>query len=46
MIAYKKPVSFGVVTVNTVEQATVRSTGENNKGKEAAVAALQMAILR
>lgn len=46
MFAYKKPISFGVVTANDVEQANVRSTGENNKGKEAAVAALQMALLK
>ena len=45
MVEYKKPISFGLLTVNTLEQATVRSTGENNKGKEAAIASLEMALL-
>lgn len=39
------PISFGVLTVNTIEQAVERSTGENNKGHEAAVAALTLALL-
>lgn len=38
------PVSFGVITTNTLEQAVVRSTGATNKGTEAAVAALESAL--
>ena len=38
-----KPVAFGVLTVNTVQQARERSgEGEDNKGCEAAAAALDM----
>lgn len=39
------PVSSGVLTVNTVEQAQARTKGEMNRGKEAAVAALSCALL-
>ena len=39
------PISFGVLTTNTLKQAHDRSRGENNKGNEAAVAALQSALL-
>lgn len=45
-LMYKVPVSFGILTVNNLAQAEVRSTGKNNKGIEAAVAALQMAFLK
>lgn len=39
----KKPVSFGVLTCNTVEQAVARSGGAvGNKGEEAANAAICM----
>jgi 6,7-dimethyl-8-ribityllumazine synthase len=40
------PVSFGVITTNTLEQAVVRSTGKTNKGPEAAIAALESALLK
>lgn len=41
------PVIFGVLTTNTEEQATDRAGGKHgNKGSEAALAALQMAIVR
>lgn len=41
------PVIFGVLTTNTEEQAKERAGGKHgNKGAEAAVAALQMAIVR
>lgn len=41
------PVIFGVLTTNTQEQAKERAGGTHgNKGAEAAVAALQMAIVR
>jgi 6,7-dimethyl-8-ribityllumazine synthase len=40
------PVAFGVLTVDTVEQARVRAAaGEGNKGAEAARAAVAMAVL-
>ena len=41
------PVTFGVITADTVAQAVARSSdNESNKGHEAAVAAIQMAMLR
>ncbi|HVS32605.1 MAG TPA: 6,7-dimethyl-8-ribityllumazine synthase [Thermoanaerobaculia bacterium] len=40
------PVAFGVITVNTREQAVARSSsGSGNKGWEAALAAIEMANL-
>ena len=40
------PMAFGVLTTNTVEQATVRAgSGPDNKGREAAAAAIEMAAL-
>jgi len=44
-LTHKVPISFGVITTNTLEQAKVRSTGTANKGREAALAALEMALL-
>lgn len=42
-LKYDKPVIFGVVTTNTLEQALDRSGGKHgNKGVEAAVAAIHM----
>lgn len=42
-LKYNKPAAFGVLTVNTPEQATERSgPGDDNKGYEAACAALEM----
>ena len=42
----QSPVAFGVITCNTVEQATARSSpGAGNKGWEAALAAIEMANL-
>lgn len=38
------PVSFGVITTNTLEQAQVRSKGESNKGREAALAVLETLV--
>lgn len=40
------PISFGVITTNTLAQAKVRSSGERNSGAGAAVAALESALLR
>jgi 6,7-dimethyl-8-ribityllumazine synthase len=40
------PMSFGVLTTNSVEEALARAAGdETNKGREAALAALHMAEL-
>lgn len=36
------PVSFGVLTTNTVKQALLRTTPNNNKGAEAALAAMEV----
>ncbi|RZJ94999.1 MAG: 6,7-dimethyl-8-ribityllumazine synthase [Hymenobacter sp.] len=42
-LKYNKPVIFGLVTTNTLEQAWDRTGGRHgNKGVEAAVAAIQM----
>ena len=43
-IQYKIPISFGVLTPNTLEQARARAQGDANKGKEAAIAVLEMAV--
>ena len=40
------PVSLGVLTTDTMEQAIARSGADDNKGTEAALAALEMANLR
>ncbi|MDO9371441.1 MAG: 6,7-dimethyl-8-ribityllumazine synthase [Gammaproteobacteria bacterium] len=41
------PVSFGVLTTNTVQQAVQRTTPKNNKGADAAQAAMEMvSVLR
>lgn len=39
------PFIFGLLTVDNLEQAIERSTGKNNKGREAALAAVEMALL-
>ncbi len=39
------PFIFGVLTVNNLKQAVVRSSGRDNKGREAALAAVEMALL-
>ena len=43
---YSVPVILGIITPLTREQAEVRSTGENNKGLEAAKAALEIIQVR
>lgn len=45
-VRYTKPISLGVITVNNLDQANVRSMGDNNKGSEAAVAAMEMALMK
>jgi 6,7-dimethyl-8-ribityllumazine synthase len=37
------PMGFGVLTTNSVEEALARVEGSGNKGREAAVAAIEMA---
>jgi 6,7-dimethyl-8-ribityllumazine synthase len=45
-IKYNKPVIFGVLTTNDLQQAEDRSGGKHgNKGDEAAVTAIKMAVL-
>ena len=45
-LEYDIPIGFGVLTVNTVDQALARAAaGEANKGREAALAAVEMAEL-
>ena len=39
------PVGFGIITTNNLAQARARSRGAANKGSEAAVAALEAALL-
>jgi len=46
-IKYNKPIIFGVLTTNTLQQAIDRSGGKHgNKGIEAAVTAIEMALLQ
>ena len=46
-IQYNKPVIFGVLTTDTIEQARERAGGKHgNKGEEAAIAAIYMASLK
>ncbi len=47
MLSWNMPVAFGVLTVNDLQQALDRAGGEyGNKGDEAAVAAIRMAVLQ
>lgn len=39
------PVGFGVITTNNLAQARARSRGKANKGAEATIAALEVALL-
>lgn len=45
MLRYGVPIGFGVITANNLSQAKVRSAGNSNKGREAAIAALKMALV-
>ncbi|MCR4328435.1 MAG: 6,7-dimethyl-8-ribityllumazine synthase [Patescibacteria group bacterium] len=42
MLGYNVPIGFGIITTNNLEQARVRSRGTANKGREAALAVLEM----
>jgi 6,7-dimethyl-8-ribityllumazine synthase len=39
------PISFGIITTNTLKQAKARSRGKTNHGEKAAIAALEAALL-
>ncbi len=43
---YGVPIGFGVLTVRNLAQAKARATGDANKGREAALAAVQVALLQ
>jgi 6,7-dimethyl-8-ribityllumazine synthase len=46
-LEYNSPVIFGVLTVDNLEQAQERAGGKHgNKGVEAAVTAIKMAVLQ
>jgi len=46
ILEYIKPIGFGILTCNNIKQARARSIkGKKNKGKEAALACLQMVNL-
>jgi 6,7-dimethyl-8-ribityllumazine synthase len=45
MLKSKVPIAFGIITTNNLKQAEVRSTGKTNKGREAAITALEMALM-
>ncbi|HUX36066.1 MAG TPA: 6,7-dimethyl-8-ribityllumazine synthase [Candidatus Paceibacterota bacterium] len=42
---YGVPISLGVINANNLAQAKARSAGDNNKGKDAALAAVEMALI-
>ena len=44
-LKYDLPVTFGIITADTVEQALARAGEERNKGREAATSAVEMANL-
>lgn len=46
MLAHSIPIGFGVLTTDTLSQAKMRASGANNKGAEAARAALWMLTVR
>ena len=46
MLERKIPIALGVVSANNLDQAIARATGPNNKGRGAAIAALEMALLK
>tara|TARA_B100000579_G_C22748202_1_gene812664 strand:- start:775 stop:1233 length:459 start_codon:yes stop_codon:yes gene_type:complete len=41
-ILLKKPIIFGVLTTDNIEQAQDRSSGQKNKGREFAISAIEM----
>ena len=45
-LLHSVPIGFGVITANTLAQAAVRSKGKTNRGSEAALAAVAMAVLK
>ena len=42
-LKYKKPIGFGILTCDTLEQAVVRSDpNQKNKGGEASIACIEL----
>ncbi|MDD3498074.1 MAG: 6,7-dimethyl-8-ribityllumazine synthase [Candidatus Moranbacteria bacterium] len=46
MLKFSLPIGFGIITTDNLAQAKKRSGGKNNKGKEAAEAALRMILIK
>ncbi len=44
-LKYDLPVTFGIITADTMEQALARADEKRNKGSEAAISAVEMANL-
>ncbi|MBI2623407.1 MAG: 6,7-dimethyl-8-ribityllumazine synthase [Candidatus Liptonbacteria bacterium] len=45
-LEYGAPIGFGIINANNLAQAKARAAGENNKGKEAALAAVRLGMLQ
>ena len=43
---HNTPIALGVVNANNLAQAIARSSGNDNKGKDAALAAVEMALIK
>ncbi len=46
MLKFSIPIGFGIITTDNLGQAVERSSGKNNKGREAASAALKMLAIK
>lgn len=46
MLKFETPIGFGVLTTQNLKQAEIRSRGKENKGREAAEAALAMVNIK
>lgn len=42
ILKFNIPIGFGIITTNNLKQAQARSRGKSNKGREAALAVLEM----
>lgn len=42
ILKFNIPIGFGIITTNNLKQAQARSSGKSNKGREAALAVLEM----
>ncbi len=45
IVFHNVPIGLGVLSVNTMAQAKARSSGKDNKGRDAAIAALHSALI-